>query len=594
MSVLSKNDCGITTILPLGVECSVVNATTPESSDGRIYLNITGGSAPYSISWSNGKKSQSIRKLPVGSYSATVVDFYGDYTANTVCDVSSEQFYVDYFVDCDNEYNLYLTGFTGSATKGLVYKMINNPNCYTYSGKTLNGTNILTSDSIFSGPFETCLECDPPFTPPYFPNILCLSTQNPYTTYEFEFYGFVNNKPAYTGTSTNSLDYRIEWYTGSSFSYWVVQGLTQLKNTSDTYNPLGGWKKDGTTENWVAKEGVCPNTEELDFTYTVNDETCEGSCDGSITITAKGGAGGYKYSLDGTYFGPQPTFKNLCPTTNSYVYVTDDAINVANKTFTIKPGPKRTQYTLSLKTTQYYTTQNWGTQTIKKLDYVVVVTPPLPEGVTIDVPLIVSVNTTMLEPGSATTVYTPFLYSGTTAVSPVSNTLINTVITQAPIYTYRYPYNTIQKNHSVTYPTLKLKKDLVISGSVISTITKISDGLSNCCQPLEIENIGTNTHTYNWVNCTGGTQNAFKVFEGEKVNICACSAQATIGSVNSIVIRPGSLPCSSAKLDANLSASVGFNGASINNGCVSLVVLTPPEGQLYSQLYQPSNSGPAQ
>lgn len=602
MSLITKNNCGVTTILPLGVQCSVVDATTPLTRDGRIYLNITGGTSPYNISWSNGKKSQTIRNLTVGSYTGTVVDFYGDYSATTVCTVDSNQIFVDYFVDCNNEFNLYLTGFTSSVDLGKIYKFISNNGCFIYSGKTLSADNTLTNDSILEGPFETCEECDPPYIPPYFPDTLCLHTEDPYTIYDFEFYGFVNERPAYTGTSTNALTYTIEWYSGSSISYWVVQGKNQLKNLSDTYNPLGGWKKEGTLENWTATSGSCPTIPELNFTVTVNDETCEGSCDGSVTVTAVGGTGGYGYSLDGTYFNVQPTFRNLCPGINKPIYVTDSSGNTKVGFFTIKPGPTRTQYTLSLETKQYYTTQNWGTQTIKKLDYIVKVSPPLPDGVTIDVPLILSIDTRMLQPGSASTVYTPTLFSGGTSISPASNVLTSTNIIKPVFYEYRYPYPTIDKKYSIAYPTIKLVKGLTVSGSLESNITKISSPPSSCCQPLEIENIGTVDHFYTWVNCTGGTENNvtnpsggnFRVFPGQKVNLCACSVTPLAQSVNSLVIRAGKLPCSSAVVDAYMYASVGFNGASISNGCVSMVVQTPSPNQSNTQLYQPSYSGPAQ
>ena len=138
MSTIIYNDCGVTTILPLGVECYSVNASTPDSNDGRIYLTITGGSSPYSITWSNASKDQNIKNLIPGEYTATVVDYYGDYTATTVCTIESTQFYVDLFADCANEYNLYLTGLTTTFVEGGIYKFTTsdstlNLGCFTYS-----------------------------------------------------------------------------------------------------------------------------------------------------------------------------------------------------------------------------------------------------------------------------------------------------------------------------------------------------------------------------------------------------------------------------------------------------------------------------
>ena len=78
MSVLQKNECGVQTILPLGVECNVVDASTPLSLDGTIYLNITGGSTPYTVTWNNGSNTQNLYSVSAGTYTATVVDFNAD------------------------------------------------------------------------------------------------------------------------------------------------------------------------------------------------------------------------------------------------------------------------------------------------------------------------------------------------------------------------------------------------------------------------------------------------------------------------------------------------------------------------------------
>ena len=112
MSTITINECGVQTILPLGVICNVTNATSPLTLDGAIYLTITGGSVPYSVTWSNGSNSLNLYSVSAGTYTATVVDAYGDYSATTTCTVETEQFYVDLFGDCANEYNLYLTGLT--------------------------------------------------------------------------------------------------------------------------------------------------------------------------------------------------------------------------------------------------------------------------------------------------------------------------------------------------------------------------------------------------------------------------------------------------------------------------------------------------
>ena len=613
MSTIIYNDCGVTTILPLGVECYSVNASTPDSNDGRIYLTITGGSSPYSITWSNASKDQNIKNLIPGEYTATVVDYYGDYTATTVCTIESTQFYVDLFADCANEYNLYLTGLTTTFVEGGIYKFTTSDStldlgCFTYSGKTLNGDNFLSTAILTEGPFDTCDECDPPPAPlPYYPTDLCLYTDStPFTAYPFTFYDFVNDRPSYTGTSSSSSAFTISWISATTFTNWLVLGKNGyvLKNPSDTFNPLGGWVEEGTLNTWTAVSGTCPSAPVLSFNLTTTNESCEGLCNGSVTIKANGGSGGYQYKLFNGTYQPSPTFNNLCPQNNTQFFVKDSSGTEVQGTFTILPGTKKVTYTLSLVTKSYFTKQDYGNQTIKKLDYELKVSPALPDGVTINVPLYISVNDSMSQPGSATTVYSPVLYSGTSTVSPTSNSLTSTKVDKANQYSYRYPYSTIQKNYSVQYPTITLRKGLTVSGTVTSTITKISGGTSNVCTSFKIKNIGSTSQEYTWVNCTGGTENNtttgsgenFKVGAGQTVQLCARSVTPVPSYVLSslVITTDGTLPCSSAIVDANEIISVGFNGPSITNNCTLLKVLTPQNLQLYNTLYEQYFSGASQ
>ena len=52
MANLSGNTCDVITLLPLGLICNPTEASTPVTANGSIYLQITGGSSPYSVTWS--------------------------------------------------------------------------------------------------------------------------------------------------------------------------------------------------------------------------------------------------------------------------------------------------------------------------------------------------------------------------------------------------------------------------------------------------------------------------------------------------------------------------------------------------------------
>ena len=102
MGLLSGNSCNIITLLPLGLDCDSINASTPDSTNGLITLYVTGGTPPYTINWSNGAQGSLLTNLLPGDYTATVIDYYGDFTGQTTCSVDYDSFYLEQFEDCEN------------------------------------------------------------------------------------------------------------------------------------------------------------------------------------------------------------------------------------------------------------------------------------------------------------------------------------------------------------------------------------------------------------------------------------------------------------------------------------------------------------
>ena len=78
----------------MGIQCVTSNATTSDSYDGEVSLEITGGTPPYTTTWTwgnnNSIESPAIGGIGNGSYSATTVDYWGDFTATTVCYLYTE------------------------------------------------------------------------------------------------------------------------------------------------------------------------------------------------------------------------------------------------------------------------------------------------------------------------------------------------------------------------------------------------------------------------------------------------------------------------------------------------------------------------
>jgi hypothetical protein len=86
------NECDVITIFPMTIECDSINPSSLTSNDGRVSVSITGGTPPYNYIWGgsiSGNISPAVMNLPVGSYPVTIVDYYGDFTAATICELTS-------------------------------------------------------------------------------------------------------------------------------------------------------------------------------------------------------------------------------------------------------------------------------------------------------------------------------------------------------------------------------------------------------------------------------------------------------------------------------------------------------------------------
>ena len=105
MAAINQNNCNVSNIKPLEVQCVVTNTTSPDSQDGSIQLQIIGGSAPYTVTWSNNGHGYSINNLGVGCYTATVTDRYQDYTVTQTCCVESDSIYLDEYTKCAEGFN---------------------------------------------------------------------------------------------------------------------------------------------------------------------------------------------------------------------------------------------------------------------------------------------------------------------------------------------------------------------------------------------------------------------------------------------------------------------------------------------------------
>ena len=292
MAIISGNTCSIVTILPMVVDCITTNATNYNSTDGSMTLEITGGTSPYTINWSNGSQNiQSLINVSPGTYTATVVDYYGDYSASTTCVVG---------------YN-----------------------------------NITPTPTMTPTPSAT--------PTPYIPDELCLQNNTGTSAFTFTYVGQLNGRPYWSGTSSQNIVYN------SSGNNWMVSGWTgngsMVQNTSN-YIPTGSWNNLGGTNptiTWSVVTGSCA-TAPMTVTITKTDETCLGECNGTLNVSVLGGTSPYTYSLNGATPQSSNIFTSLCPGSGT-VTVEDASGNTSTQSYTINAGGVAQPYTLTLNQT---------------------------------------------------------------------------------------------------------------------------------------------------------------------------------------------------------------------------------------------------
>jgi hypothetical protein len=468
----TANTCDIVTLFPLGVECVVTNATNPLTYDGYIGLIITGGTSPYSTKWSNGSQNNFLTGVQAGTYSATTVDYYGDYTANTVCQVGINNYFVEKFTDCSNPSSsvFYLADFENQVQTGKTYTISGQLGCWISNGIELYsaGTFFDNNVNILSGPFVNCTECLP--TTPELENTsgLCLnynylSIPEGLISNSYQFYSAstINGYPSWT-SNTKTIYYNT---TSSKWlvSGWTDPGLPQLVSTLSP--PIGNWEYNGVSGEAIVLQGNCQDA----FTITTNQSnpTCINSLNGSIVITSvQGGTPPYLYALsDESNYQSSNIFSGLDD--GPYlIYVKDIIGNVSTKTVTLNPQQPVTNYQVNIIFSPSNPQQTIGSNFSQiNLQYEVNVTPPLPAGKTLTFDLL---HTTTISAGTATDGSPLIIYTNTTGTTGGGQYLTSSqnIVTQNLTTISCHP------NYYTSAITRTYSSQIVGSGTVGGTVFK--------------------------------------------------------------------------------------------------------------------------
>ena len=432
---VGKNECEVFTLFNMGVSCSVLKQpSTATSFDGILTLRVTGGTSPYSYFWSNGQRVQTLVNIAQGTYPVTVVDYYGDYTANTFCNVF---------------------GPTPSIT-----------------------------------PSPTVTPSRTP--PPVYPNLCFLAYNNTNVVGPSTFIqnGTHNARPKWTNSSNQNIVWKgTRWELVTSDLSTPVNpvGGGIFGSVTTTLPPTSNWQLFGGTQTYTINvtSGSCPAVTPLQVNVTTQNSTCNGqtNCDGSINISARFGTAPYEYSINnGTSWQTSPIFNSLCPGTY-LVRVRDSASGNYSQSAQIGFVGTPQTYQINVVTQPQLTSEVSANGVSTKTTYFTVTsTPALPAGIVLQFTLTTSSTKTYNGPGSGDIIdnFTILQNGVPKTPSATNSTTVNSTRPNCNPETQQVVTETDQY-------TLELSNTSIVSGSTTSVLT-ITNGQvgaqSNCATSL--------------------------------------------------------------------------------------------------------------
>jgi len=409
-----KNDCDVFTLFDMGIRCQILK--TPSSNttfDGILTMRVTGGTAPYSYYWAGGQRTQTLRNIPPGNYPITVVDYYGDYTANTICSI-----------------------FAPSPTPT----------------PTTTTTPTVTPSPVWP---NLCL-------------IVSYGTVS-YGPFQFVISGSQNGRPQWT--SGNMV---LGWSTRNA--RWEIQGWTTTTglpvSTNPTNIPTSSWAiagGTGTQPQISMTQGTCPPYLPLLTNVVATNTSCSGTlnCNGSISVTTSGGVPPYSYSINnGASYQSSNVFNGLCQGT--YTVITNDSLgNAQTQVVVLGFDSAPTSYTINASLDRIETISNNTQIAYWRVDVV----PPITDGSIITFDLNISTNKTYNEPGVGFVGDDNVVFSNTTQKFPSATSSITTT-TSRPFCS---PYETTTISNTETYQ-LQISSGTTVTGTSTSVLN-IVDGV---------------------------------------------------------------------------------------------------------------------
>ena len=296
---------------PISITGVVTNLSCYEAGDGVIDISASGGTAPYTYSWSNGSILEDITGLQIGNYSVTVTDANGcsasqnfTVTQPLPLTLNNQISHVTCFGETNGAIDLTVIGGTGpysySWSNGASTQDLANLGGGTYTVTVTDAQGCTVNTDITVVAPTSPISVSETIT-----NTLCNGDAS----------GAVN-----LTVSGGTAPYNYQWSNGSS--------------QKDLINVVGGTydllvtDANGCTVNYTYQVS---SPTPLTASFDAESSTCLGDSDGSIVVQSSGGTGPYTYvwsngstskdqfNLTGGTYNVTITDANNCSITNSVV-----------------------------------------------------------------------------------------------------------------------------------------------------------------------------------------------------------------------------------------------------------------------------------
>ncbi len=265
----------------LAVTGSVTDVSCNGGFDGAVDITVTGGTPPYTYSWSNGPTTEDIGSLPAGDYTVIISDAHNcsltqTYTVNEPPAITVTSSITNVGCNGDNDGAIDIT--VSGGTPGYTFSWSNGATTEDISNLTAGNYSVTITDALNCTHTENFTVTEP--------DVLAVS-------------GDVTDVTI-AGNSDGAIDITVSGGTAPYSYAWTTSDGSGLVPTDEDQTGLtaGTYQVTVTDAHHCSVDATFAVSEpgSLTITGTATDVTCNGGTDGAVDITVGGGVPPYGYS----------------------------------------------------------------------------------------------------------------------------------------------------------------------------------------------------------------------------------------------------------------------------------------------------------